>query len=30
MNFYLAAERMARTLAAGITTVREAGGSDLG
>jgi imidazolonepropionase-like amidohydrolase len=30
MNFYLAAERMGRTLAAGITTVREAGGSDLG
>lgn len=30
MNFYLAAERMARTLATGITTVREAGGSDLG
>ncbi len=30
MNFYLAAERMQRTLAAGITTVREAGGSDLG
>jgi len=30
MNFYLAAERMARTLACGITTVREAGGSDLG
>jgi imidazolonepropionase-like amidohydrolase len=30
LNFYLAAERMARTLAAGITTVREAGGSDLG
>lgn len=30
MNFYLAAERMARTLAAGVTTVREAGGSDLG
>jgi imidazolonepropionase-like amidohydrolase len=29
-NFYLAAERMARTLAVGITTVREAGGSDLG
>ena len=29
-NFYLAAERMARTLAAGVTTVREAGGSDLG
>jgi imidazolonepropionase-like amidohydrolase len=30
MNFYPAAERMARTLAAGVTTVREAGGSDLG
>lgn len=30
LNFYLAAERMARTLATGITTVREAGGSDLG
>jgi imidazolonepropionase-like amidohydrolase len=30
LNFYLAAERMGRTLAAGITTVREAGGSDLG
>lgn len=30
MNFFLAAERMARTLRAGITTVREAGGSDLG
>ncbi len=30
MNFYLAAERMERTLACGITTVREAGGSDLG
>src|SRR4029077_7923620 len=30
MNFYLAAERMARTLAIGVTTVREAGGSDLG
>jgi imidazolonepropionase-like amidohydrolase len=30
MNFYLAAERMARTLRAGVTTVREAGGSDLG
>jgi imidazolonepropionase-like amidohydrolase len=30
MTFYLAAERMARTLSAGITTVREAGGSDLG
>lgn len=30
LNFYLAAERMAATLAAGVTTVREAGGSDLG
>jgi len=30
LNFYLAAERMHRTLAAGITTVREAGGADLG
>jgi imidazolonepropionase-like amidohydrolase len=30
LNFYLAAERMQRTLAIGITTVREAGGSDLG
>ena len=30
LNFYLAAERMARTLATGITTVREAGGADLG
>ena len=30
MNFYNAAERMQRTLAAGVTTVREAGGSDLG
>jgi len=30
LNFYLAAERMQRTLAAGVTTVREAGGSDLG
>lgn len=30
LNFYLAADRMARTLRAGITTVREAGGSDLG
>lgn len=30
MRFYLAAERMQRTLATGITTVREAGGSDLG
>ncbi|MGB8861414.1 MAG: amidohydrolase family protein [Ilumatobacteraceae bacterium] len=30
LNFFLAAERMARTLATGVTTVREAGGSDLG
>ncbi|MEL7158097.1 MAG: amidohydrolase family protein [Actinomycetota bacterium] len=30
MNFFLAAERMARTLRCGITTVREAGGTDLG
>jgi imidazolonepropionase-like amidohydrolase len=30
LNFYLAAERMQRTLAVGVTTVREAGGSDLG
>jgi imidazolonepropionase-like amidohydrolase len=30
MNFYLAAERMQRTLRAGVTTVREAGGTDLG
>ncbi len=30
MRFYLAAERMRRTLATGITTVRDAGGSDLG
>lgn len=30
MNFFQAAERMERTLACGITTVREAGGSDLG
>lgn len=30
MNFFLAAERMGRTLATGVTTVREAGGSDLG
>ncbi len=30
MNFYSAAERMGRTLACGITTVREAGGADLG
>ena len=30
LNFYLAAERMGRTLASGVTTVREAGGSDLG
>ena len=29
-NFYQAAERMERTLACGITTVREAGGADLG
>lgn len=29
-NFYAAAERMKRTLDVGITTVREAGGSDLG
>lgn len=29
-NFFLAAERMSRTLACGITTVREAGGTDLG
>ncbi len=29
-NFFLAAERMARTLACGITTIREAGGTDLG
>ena len=30
LNFYEAAARMERTLACGITTVREAGGSDLG
>ena len=30
MRFFLAAERMKRTLDAGITTVREAGGTDLG
>lgn len=30
MNFFKAAERMQRTLDVGITTVREAGGSDLG
>ncbi|MDO8363781.1 MAG: amidohydrolase family protein [Actinomycetota bacterium] len=30
LNFYLAAERMGRTLATGVTSVREAGGSDLG
>ncbi len=30
LHFYLAAERMQRTLDAGVTTVREAGGSDLG
>jgi imidazolonepropionase-like amidohydrolase len=30
LNFYLAAARMRRTLEAGVTTVREAGGSDLG
>jgi imidazolonepropionase-like amidohydrolase len=30
LNFYEAAERMERTLACGITTVREAGGSDFG
>lgn len=29
-NFYQAAERMKRTLACGITAVREAGGADLG
>ncbi|MEZ5376913.1 MAG: amidohydrolase family protein [Acidimicrobiales bacterium] len=29
-NFYLAAQRMARTLDIGVTTVREAGGADLG
>ncbi len=30
MNFFQAAERMQRTLACGVTTVREAGGADLG
>ncbi|MFK8025791.1 MAG: amidohydrolase family protein [Ilumatobacter sp.] len=30
MNWFLAAERMRRTLDCGITTVREAGGTDLG
>ena len=30
LAFFQAAERMARTLAVGITTVREAGGSDAG
>jgi len=30
LNFYRAAERMKRTLACGITSVREAGGADLG
>lgn len=30
LNFYQAAERMERTLACGITSVREAGGADLG
>ncbi|MFT6392495.1 MAG: imidazolonepropionase-like amidohydrolase [Ilumatobacter sp.] len=30
MNYFLAAERMQRTLACGITNVREAGGTDLG
>jgi imidazolonepropionase-like amidohydrolase len=30
MKFFQAAERMQRTLACGVTTVREAGGSDLG
>ncbi len=30
MNFFLAAERMKRTLDIGVTTVREAGGADLG
>lgn len=30
MNFFQAAERMRRTLDCGITTVREAGGTDLG
>lgn len=30
MNFFQAAERMQRALACGVTTVREAGGADLG
>ncbi len=30
LNFFQAAERMERTLASGITTVRDAGGADLG
>lgn len=30
LHWYLAGERLARTLACGITTVREAGGADLG
>ena len=30
LNFYLALDRMRRTLAAGITSVRDAGGADLG
>ncbi len=30
LNFFRAAERMERTLTSGITTVREAGGADLG
>ncbi len=30
MNFFQAAERMQRTLACGVTAVREAGGADLG
>ncbi|UCH27020.1 MAG: amidohydrolase family protein [Trueperaceae bacterium] len=30
LNFYLAADRLRRTLDAGITTVRDAGGADLG
>jgi len=30
MNYFQAAERMQRTLACGVTTVREAGGTDLG
>lgn len=30
LNFFQAAQRMGRTLATGVTTVREAGGSDLG